>query len=101
MIKLDSFYIQDTASGLYQGTMTVDMAVATAKRRVKDIWGDNRPILVVRPEAIHVRMCMAWLCGPEKDKNDDGTHLFVIWFQDDDPVDIINAALKHVEIAGG
>jgi hypothetical protein len=128
-VYLDSYYVGDTYAGVLEGCPPADWAIARAKNRLEELWGQGRPVLVVQPkrkpvvgsdgqqlktywfsnekqpaEAVPQRCHMAWLnsyTSPKDSPDDDGSHLFVIWFDDQDAQDPLLMALKHVEEAGG
>jgi hypothetical protein len=102
-VTLDAYCVRPT----FQGSPNVTDVIQCAKREANRVWGGFRPILVVEPaledgKQAPTRCMMAWLVASEhQDPDDDGTHLIVIWFDDDDPTDPLIMALKHVHEAGG
>jgi|SRR5579863_10250223 len=127
-VGLDSYYVHDTYSGVLMGVPSADMMIDAAKCTAEDIWGKGRPTLVVPPkrtpilkpdgtprvctwpgytgkplESLPDRVMMAWLScfTPPEGTDFDGSHLFVIWFDDQDATDPVLMALKHVNEAGG
>lgn len=110
-VFLDSYYVHDTYSGCYEGAPSVDDSLKHAKLQLERIWGMHRPILVVQPTVkeggreplLPNRCMMAWLNSYTSPPNQDfcGSHLFVIWFDDEDAQSPLLMALKHVNDAGG
>jgi len=127
IVFLDSYYVSDTYAGVLEGIPPVDWAIENAKHRLGKLWGEGRPVLVVQPqrkpvvgadgkqmqtywfstekkpaEVVPGRCMMAWLNSFDvQDSNDDGTHVFVIWWDDQDAESPLLMALKHVNDAGG
>ncbi len=117
-IYLDSYYVHDTYSGVLEGAPAADEMVKAARHQLERMWGTGRPILVEQPQVqvIHAktpngptferlpqRCMMAWLnsyTAPEG-SDGDGSHLFVIWFDDDDARYPLTQALKVVNDNGG
>jgi hypothetical protein len=103
-IKLDSFYMGNALAGHLCGHHEPETLIQNAKANLKRIWGKDRPVLIVPPGpglGSNPRVCLACLDGPAKEKDDDGSWLFVIWFRDGYPSDPLQEALTHVEQQGG
>ena len=117
-VFLDSYHIQDTYAGCLEGLPDVKSSLAHATRRLEHVWGMHRPVLVVQPvlqdgpptydggkklQRLPSRCMMAWLNSYSSPPGEEwcGSHLFVIWFDEDDAQNPLLVALKHVNEAGG
>ncbi len=102
-IQLDAFYMDYALSGWVMGgpKNVQEWLVGHAQKEVRNMWGPDRPVLVVPPGALsNPRMCLAWLTGPSVEEG-DASHLVVIWFQNGDPANPLEQAKQHVEAHGG
>lgn len=112
-VSLDSYYTYCTYGGCFTGGLPDPRGcVMNAQNVLKSLWGPDRHVLVVPPvftgtkidPRLGERCMMAWLFSktpPASDPSDDGSHLFVVWFNDRDPIDPLATALAQVEKHGG
>jgi len=108
-VYVDSYYTRGTGSTFIGGNFSLDSAIDYARRSLELLWGPNRHSVVVPPKVtaggrIPQRTLMMWLHSDERPMEhpgDDGSHLFLIWFADDDPIDALQDAVRHLDGMGG
>src|SRR5688572_29245932 len=125
-IRLDMYFIHDTYGGCYEGRPSDKETVESQLRLSAKLWGEGRNVHLFDTTPKR-RCCMAWLSSPSIDCNDEncsnggdwntgcmtrckscngksayhGFHLFLIWFEDSDPIKPLERALQIIEENGG
>jgi len=109
MKTIDHLYSYRTYSGSLEGYPELDDMYDSIKKKIKKMWGD-RAIHIVEPE---IRIIpkdhhfgpynvlpkwthIAWAHGPEKDPENHGSELVVVWFTEE-PLTNINSILDKVD----
>lgn len=108
-LEIDSFHVTKSYGGILEGVPKPQDVIFTARAQLARMWGAGRPCLLVPPElhkqGVHEfvpqRVCMAWVSGPEKDRENHGAHLFVIWFVEHIPTNILEDVKRIIDVAGG
>ena len=96
-LRVEAFHIAPTYSGLLEGFPNDEInagEVAACRQQIEALYGRGRPIHVLPPVVSLKRghphlppvTCWVWLTSnqPVRDANQDGSHLFLIWFSDAD-----------------
>lgn len=103
--RIESFFTEPTHAGMLCGHPTRQETLERNKKRVTDIFGRDRPMLVIEPpegERTPHFMCVAWVDSLVLgDKDSDGSHLFLIFYSNTvvftDPKSLVAAALQGVD----
>ncbi len=93
MKTIDHYYSYRTYSGCLEGYPEPESVYSSIKKEVKKLWGDRtihivEPELKIIPKSHHFGPYsvlpswthIAWVNGPAKDRENDGSHLVVVWF---------------------
>ena len=102
MIRITDFHASRPLQGLLMAPEQFDplkAALDEALARVERMWGKDRPIHVCAPtpDDLDGYAMAAWLQGPERDPEDHGSHLIVVWFSKQIPEDPLRSALARVD----
>src|ERR1700722_3769215 len=88
LLHIDASYSSRTYLGVLTGRPSVQHSIDQAKRQAKELWGE-RPTLVIDPTIKGKRLPewvhMVWARGPEKDPDNHGSHLVIIWWSEMQP----------------
>ncbi len=93
MKTIDHFYSYRTYSGCLEGYPPLDSVYNSIRNRIKKLWGD-RPVHIIEPEikiipkqhhfgpydVLPQWTHIVWAHGPEKDPENHGSHLVIVWF---------------------
>lgn len=101
-IRITDFHASRPLQGLLSMSPHMDLLKAALDEtlaRVERMWGKDRPIHVCAPLPgdLDGFAMAAWLQGPERDPEDHGTHLIVVWFAKQISEDPLRSALARVD----
>lgn len=118
-VRLDSYHRSETYGGIYEGLPRVAEMLDRARQSLERIWGTGRPILVLPPQLTPGRpipegspsrryygsdhyperlppIChLAWLESSELEDG-QGSHLFVIFWTEDDQSGSLSSLLSEM-----
>jgi hypothetical protein len=88
LLMIDASYSYRTYGGCLEGAPSVAVMMTAAKNRAEELWG-KRASLVIDP-TIKGKMLppwthMIWAHGPEKDPDNHGSELVIIWWSEMQP----------------
>lgn len=88
LLSLDASYSYRTYAGSLEGAPSVTVMIESAKQWAEKLWG-KRTTLIIDP-TIKGRYLprwthMVWAKGPEKDSENDGSELIVVWWSELSP----------------
>ncbi len=111
MKVIDHYYSYRTYSGCLEGVPSVESVYSGIKLKAKAMWG-VRATHIIEPALKKIRANMAhhieeiemlpewthiaWVNGPEKDPENHGSELVLIWFSDD-PSFNVNDIVESVD----
>ncbi len=111
MKTIDHYYSYRTYSGCLEGYPPLDLAYKSIRSQVKKLWGD-RPVHIIEPEikvipknghfgphnVLPSWTHIVWANGPEKDPENHGSQLVVVWFSNE-PIAKAENVLEQVDWA--
>lgn len=105
-IRITDFHASRPLQGLLcipEDADLLDMALKETLGRVERMWGKDRPSHVCAPVPgdLDGYAMAAWLLGPERDPEDHGTHLIVVWFAKQIPENPLGSAMARIHHFGG
>ena len=97
-LRVEDFHVSPTYAGMLEGLPDEQKnaeQVDFCRRQIQELCGQGRPVHLL-PPAISMKRghphlppvtCWAWLTSnqPVRDMNQDGSHVFLIWFTELDP----------------
>ncbi len=88
LISIDASYSQRTYLGSLEGVPTSSVMIESAKKQAKKMWGERATFVIeptVKGKHLPRWVHMVWATGPEKDPENHGSELVVIWWSEMSP----------------
>lgn len=88
LLHIDASYSQRTYLGSLEGAPPTQVMIDHAKKQAKDMWGERATFVIdppIKDKHLPGWVHMVWATGPEKDPENHGSELVVIWWSEMTP----------------
>lgn len=87
LLHINASYSYRTYGGCLEGAPSRAQMIEKAKREATDLWGTRATFIIDPPNQKHLPgwTHMVWANGPEKDPENHGSELVVIWWSEFEP----------------
>lgn len=88
LLSIDASYSYHTYLGCLEGAPPAQHCIDHAKKKAKELWGERATFVIeptVKGKMLPTWTHMVWAHGPEKNPENHGSELVIIWWSEMSP----------------